>query len=239
MASDPMLLVSRLSAAHGAVQAVREVDIEVAEGTLVALIGSNGAGKTTTLNTIAGLHKPSGGSVTVGGRDITGWACHKVVRSGVALVAEGRRVAPPLTVLENLELSAYSGRGTKAEQKERLAEVFDLFPRLADRRGQLAASLSGGEQQMLAFGRALMTRPKVLLLDEPSMGLAPSIVDVLFQTIETLHTGGATILLVEQNAELALAVSERVYVMQRGRIVTDGSAEAVRGREEVMSALFG
>ena len=192
-----------------------------------------------TLNTIAGLHKPAGGSVTVDGRNITGWPCHKVVRSGVALVAEGRRVAPPLTVLENLELSAYSGRTSKAQQREQLTEVFDLFPRLADRRGQLAASMSGGEQQMLAFGRALMTRPKVLLLDEPSMGLAPSIVDVLFQTIETLHTGGATILLVEQNAELALAVSERVYVMQRGRIVTDGTADAVRGREEVISALFG
>ncbi|MFD5826240.1 ABC transporter ATP-binding protein [Lentzea sp. NPDC060358] len=218
---------------------MREVDIEVAQGTLVALIGSNGAGKTTTLNTIAGLHKPAGGSVTVDGRDITGWPCHKVVRGGVALVAEGRQVAPPLTVLENLELSAYSGRATKAQQRQQLAEVFELFPRLADRRGQLAASMSGGEQQMLAFGRALMTRPKVLLLDEPSMGLAPAIVDVLFQTIETLHTGGATILLVEQNAELALAVSERVYVMQRGRIVTDGTADAVRGREEVMSALFG
>ncbi|HEX7302153.1 ABC transporter ATP-binding protein, partial [Lentzea sp.] len=129
---------------------MREVDIEVAKGTLVALIGSNGAGKTTTLNTIAGLHKPAGGSVTVDGRNITGWPCHKVVRSGVALVAEGRRVAPPLTVLENLELSAYSGRTTKAEQREQLTEVFDLFPRLADRRGQLAASMSGGEQQMLA-----------------------------------------------------------------------------------------
>ncbi|WP_436702114.1 ABC transporter ATP-binding protein [Nocardioides sp. BYT-33-1] len=234
-----MLRVSRLSAAHGAVPAVREVDIEVAQGTLVALIGSNGAGKTTTLNTIAGLHKPSGGAVTVGGRDITGWSCHKVVRSGVALVAEGRRVAPPLTVLENLELASYSGRSTKAQQKEQLTEVFDLFPRLADRRDQLAASMSGGEQQMLAFGRALMTRPEVLLLDEPSMGLAPSIVDILFQTIETLHNNGATILLVEQNAELALAVSERVYVMQRGQIVTDGTAEAVRGRAEVMSALFG
>lgn len=234
-----MLRVSRLSAGYGAIPAVREVDIEVAQGTLVALIGSNGAGKTTTLNTIAGLHKPSGGTVTVGGRNITGWTCHRVVRSGVALVAEGRRVAPPLTVLENLELSAYSGRGTRAERKDELARVFELFPRLADRKNQFAASLSGGEQQMLAFGRALMTQPQVLLLDEPSMGLAPSIVDVLFETIETLHNSGATILLVEQNAELALEVSDEVYVMQRGRIVSHGTADEVRASPEVMSALFG
>lgn len=234
-----MLRVSQLCAAHGAVQAVREVDLEVAAGSLVALIGSNGAGKTTTLNSIAGLHKPASGSVTVGGRNITGWSCHRVVRSGVALVAEGRRVAPPLTVFENLELSAYSGRSNKAELRAQLERVFDLFPRLAERRDQYAASMSGGEQQMLAFGRALMTRPDVLLLDEPSMGLAPSIVDVLFETITTLHESGATILLVEQNAELALAVSDRVYVMQRGQIVSEGTAEEVRGRSEVMSALFG
>ncbi|GAA1854373.1 ABC transporter ATP-binding protein [Microbacterium koreense] len=239
MGNDPMLRVSRLSAGYGAIPAVREVDIEVAQGTLVALIGSNGAGKTTTLNTIAGLHKPSGGTVTVGGRNITGWACHRVVRSGVALVAEGRRVAPPLTVLENLELSAYSGRGTRAERKDELARVFELFPRLADRKHQFAASLSGGEQQMLAFGRALMTQPQVLLLDEPSMGLAPSIVDILFETIETLHNSGATILLVEQNAELALEVSDEVYVMQRGSIVSHGTADEVRASAEVMSALFG
>jgi len=234
-----MLHVSRLCAAHGAVQAVREVDIEVAAGSLVALIGSNGAGKTTTLNSIAGLHRPSSGKVSVGGRDITGWACHRVVRSGVALVAEGRRIAPPLTVIENLELSAYSRRSSKAEFRAQRDRVFDLFPRLAERRDQYAASMSGGEQQMLAFGRALMTKPDVLLLDEPSMGLAPSIVDVLFETITTLHESGATILLVEQNAELALAVSDRVYVMQRGQIVSTGTAADVRGRSEVMSALFG
>jgi branched-chain amino acid transport system ATP-binding protein len=234
-----MLRVSRLSAGYGAISAVRDVDIDVRQGTLVALIGSNGAGKTTTLNTIAGLHKPSGGSVTVGGRNITGWSAHRVVRSGLALVAEGRRVAPPLTVLENLELSAYSGRGSRSERRDELARVFELFPRLADRRNQFAASLSGGEQQMLAFGRALMTMPQVLLLDEPSMGLAPSIVDILFENIETLHHGGATILLVEQNAELALEVSDEVYVMQRGRIVSHGSADDVRSSAEVMSALFG
>ena len=234
-----MLRVSRLSAGYGAISAVRDVDLEVRQGTLVALIGSNGAGKTTTLNTIAGLHKPSAGSVTVGGRDITGWPSHRVVRSGLALVAEGRRIAPPLTVLENLELSAYSGRGTRAERRDELDRVFELFPRLADRRSQFAASLSGGEQQMLAFGRALMTMPQVLLLDEPSMGLAPSIVDILFETIETLHRSGSTILLVEQNAELALEVSDEVYVMQRGRIVSHGTADEVRGSAEVMSALFG
>ena len=239
MASAPMLHVSRLSAAHGAVQAVREVDLDVAQGSLVALIGSNGAGKTTTLHSIAGLHRPAGGTVEVAGRDITGWSCHKVVRAGVALVAEGRRVAPPLTVSENLDLAAYSNRSSKSELAVQRERVFDLFPRLAERRGQLAAMMSGGEQQMLAFGRALMTNPDVLLLDEPSMGLAPSIVDVLFETIATLHEAGATILLVEQNAELALAVSDRVYVMQRGQVVASGAPDEVRDRSEVMSALFG
>jgi branched-chain amino acid transport system ATP-binding protein len=234
-----MLHVSQLSAAHGAVTAVRDVDLDVTAGSVVALIGSNGAGKTTTLNTIAGLHKPLRGSVRVQGRDITGWPCHKVVRSGVALVAEGRRIAPPLTVLENLELASYSGRSQRDEQAAQLTRVFDLFPRLAERRSQLAASLSGGEQQMLAFGRALMTRPEVLLLDEPSMGLAPSIVDVLFSTIESLHDQGATILLVEQNAELAMAVSDRVYVLQRGSIVSEGEPAHIRNQPEVMTALFG
>lgn len=234
-----MLHVSRLCAAHGAVQAVRDVDIDVHQGSLVALIGSNGAGKTTTLNSVAGLHRPASGTVTVDGRDITGWNCHKVVRAGVALVAEGRRIAPPLSVTENLDLAAYSGRAGKRELREQRDQVFDLFPRLAERRDQLAASMSGGEQQMLAFGRALMTRPDVLLLDEPSMGLAPSIVDVLFETIATLHAAGATILLVEQNAELALAVSDRVHVMQRGQIVASGTPDEVRESTEVMAALFG
>ena len=234
-----MLRVSRLCAAHGAVRAVHEVDLEVCAGTLVALIGANGAGKTTTLNSIAGLHKPGAGTVEIGGRDITGWACHKVVRAGLALVAEGRRVAPPLTVLENLELAAYSRRTTKVGLRTHLDQVFELFPRLAERRHQLAASMSGGEQQMLALGRALMTGPDVLLLDEPSMGLAPSIVDVLFETISALHGAGATILLVEQNAELALAVADRVYVMQRGEIVTDGRPDDIRAEPEVMTALFG
>ncbi|MFC5750987.1 ABC transporter ATP-binding protein [Actinomadura rugatobispora] len=218
---------------------MNEVTLQVGRGRLVALIGSNGAGKTTLLNSIAGLHKPKSGKVTVTGRDITGWAAHRAVRAGVALVAEGRRVAPSLTVAENLSLAAYSRRGKKAELDERLARVFELFPRLAERRRQDAGMLSGGEQQMLAFGRALMTGPDVLLLDEPSMGLAPSIVDVMFETISTLHAGGATILLVEQNAELALAVSDEVYVLQRGRIVAEGAPEEMRGRTEVMTALFG
>ena len=234
-----MLRVSRLSAAHGAVQAVREVDLDVPKGSLVALIGSNGVGKTTTMNSIAGLHRPASGTVELDGTDITGWTCHKVVRAGVALVAEGRRIAPPLTVEENLDLAAYSRRSNKAAFRAQYERVLDLFPRLAERRGQLAGMLSGGEQQMLAVGRALMTNPDVLLLDEPSMGLAPSIVDVLFETITTLHETGSTILLVEQNAELALAVSDQVYVMQRGRIVASGEPEEIRGRDEVMTALFG
>ncbi|GAA1019489.1 ABC transporter ATP-binding protein [Acrocarpospora pleiomorpha] len=239
MASDPMLAVSKLCAAHGVVEAVRDVDVQVPQGALVALVGANGAGKTTTLNSIAGLHKPSSGRVLVGGRDVTGWPCHRLVRAGVALVAEGRRVAPSLTVLENLELASYAKRRDKADFQQQIGRVYDLFPVLAERRGQYAGLLSGGEQQMLAVGRALMTRPDVLVLDEPSMGLAPSIVDVLFTTISTLHETGSTILLVEQNAELALAVSDYVYVMHRGRIVAEGEPDELRSRPEIMTALFG
>ncbi|MGW2199587.1 ABC transporter ATP-binding protein, partial [Streptosporangium sp. NPDC001682] len=184
------------------VEAVRNVDIQVPKGALVALVGANGAGKTTTLNSIAGLHRPASGTVLVGGKDVTGWPCHRLVRAGVALVAEGRRIAPSLTVLENLELATYAKRRDKADFQQQIDRVYDLFPVLAARRTQYAGLMSGGEQQMLAVGRALMTRPDVLLLDEPSMGLAPSIVDVLFTTISTLHETGSTILLVEQNAEL-------------------------------------
>ncbi|GES10282.1 ABC transporter ATP-binding protein [Acrocarpospora macrocephala] len=234
-----MLAVSKLCAAHGVVEAVRDVDVQVPKGALVALVGANGAGKTTTLNSIAGLHKPSSGTVLVGGRNVTGWPCHRLVRAGVALVAEGRRVAPSLTVLENLELAAYAKRRDKADFQQQIGRVYDLFPVLAERRGQYAGLLSGGEQQMLAVGRALMTRPDVLVLDEPSMGLAPSIVDVLFTTISTLHETGSTILLVEQNAELALAVSDYVYVMHRGRIVAEGEPDELRSRPEIMTALFG
>ncbi|MFF5111943.1 ABC transporter ATP-binding protein [Streptosporangium sp. NPDC000509] len=239
MASDPMLGVSRLCAAHGVVEAVRSVDIQVPKGALVALVGANGAGKTTTLNSIAGLHRPVSGTVLVGGKDVTGWPCHRLVRAGVALVAEGRRIAPSLTVLENLELAAYAKRRDKAGFQQQIDRVYDLFPVLADRRTQYAGLMSGGEQQMLAVGRALMTRPDVLLLDEPSMGLAPSIVDVLFTTISTLHETGSTILLVEQNAELALAVSDHLYVMHRGAIVAEGDPDSLRSRPEVMTALFG
>ncbi|MEU0483274.1 ABC transporter ATP-binding protein [Streptosporangium sp. NPDC006013] len=221
------------------VEAVRNVDIQVPKGALVALVGANGAGKTTTLNSIAGLHRPASGTVLVGGKDVTGWPCHRLVRAGVALVAEGRRIAPSLTVLENLELATYAKRRDKADFQQQIDRVYDLFPVLAARRTQYAGLMSGGEQQMLAVGRALMTRPDVLLLDEPSMGLAPSIVDVLFTTISTLHETGSTILLVEQNAELALAVSDYLYVMHRGAIVAEGDPDSLRSRPEVMTALFG
>lgn len=232
-----MLSVSNLSSSYGAIKAVRDVSLEVPTGRLVALIGSNGAGKSTTMISIAGLHKPSAGTVTLDGNDVTGQPAHKLVRKGLCLVPEGRMVVAPLTVRENLELSAhgYRGRGFA----KRLGEIHDLFPRLADRGNQISGSLSGGEQQMLALGRALMTGPRVLLLDEPSMGLAPSIVDLVFEAIVNIHASGQSILLVEQNAALALAIADHAYVMERGSIVVDGTPKDLEGRAEVMAAYLG
>jgi branched-chain amino acid transport system ATP-binding protein len=232
-----MLSVSNLSSSYGAIKAVRDVSLEVPAGSLVALVGSNGAGKSTTLISIAGLHKPDSGTVTLDGKDVTGQAAHKLVRKGLCLVPEGRMVVAPLTVRENLELSAYGYQGRGFEQ--RLKEIYELFPRLADRRSQISGSLSGGEQQMLALGRALMTGPSVLLLDEPSMGLAPSIVDLVFEAIVNIHASGQSILLVEQNAALALAIADHAYVMERGSIVLDGAPKDLEGRPEVMAAYLG
>jgi branched-chain amino acid transport system ATP-binding protein len=232
-----MLSVSNLSSSYGAIRAVRDVSLEVPAGSLVALVGSNGAGKSTTLISIAGLHKPDSGTVTLDGKDVTGQAAHKLVRKGLCLVPEGRMVVAPLTVRENLELSAYGYQGRGFEQ--RLKEIYELFPRLADRRSQISGSLSGGEQQMLALGRALMTGPSVLLLDEPSMGLAPSIVDLVFEAIVNIHASGQSILLVEQNAALALAIADHAYVMERGSIVLDGAPKDLEGRPEVMAAYLG
>lgn len=232
-----MLSVSNLFSSYGAIKAVRDVSLEVPTGSLVALVGSNGAGKSTTLISIAGLHKPDAGTVTLDGNDVTGQAAHRLVRKGVCLVPEGRMVVAPLTVRENLELSAYGYRGRGFEQ--RLKEIYELFPRLADRRSQISGSLSGGEQQMLALGRALMTGPRVLLLDEPSMGLAPSIVDLVFEAIVNIHASGQSILLVEQNAALAMAIADHAYVMERGSIVLDGTPKELEGRPEVMAAYLG
>ena len=232
-----MLSVSKLSSSYGAIRAVNEVDLEVPAGGLVALIGSNGAGKTTTLASIAGLHRPDSGSVTLDGKDVTGLPAHKLVRRGLALVPEGRMVVAPLSVEENLELSAFAGR--RDGHEERLEQVYELFPRLKDRRRQVSGQLSGGEQQMLALGRALVTDPTVLLLDEPSMGLAPSIVDLVFEAIVAIHQSGQSILMVEQNAALAMTVDNRAYVLERGQIVLDGSPEELEEAPEVMAAYLG
>jgi branched-chain amino acid transport system ATP-binding protein len=220
-----MLSVSGLSASYGAIRAVEEISIEVGAGRLVAILGANGAGKSTTLRSVAGLHRPVQGSITLDGVDISKLTTHQVVRQGLALVPEGRMVVAPLTVAENLALSAFAGRGEEARLLER---VYALFPRLAERRAQVAGLLSGGEQQMLAIGRAIMTSPRVLLLDEPSMGLAPAIIDQVFGAIVTLHRQGQSILLVEQNAEISLEIADYAYVMRRGRVVAQGTGSELR-----------
>jgi branched-chain amino acid transport system ATP-binding protein len=214
-----MLNVSNLFSVYGAIKAVRDISIEVPKGHMVALIGANGAGKSTALNTIAGLHKPFSGSIKLNNLEISNLPPHAIVRKGLALVPEGRKIIAPLTVRDNLGLNTYAKRGSFPEMRDR---VFSLFPRLAERLDQVAGSLSGGEQQMLAISRALMTNPDIILLDEPSMGLASSVIDKVYDAIVTIHKQGLSILLVEQNAELALAVSNFTYVLQRGEIVLEG-----------------
>jgi len=233
-----MLSVSELGAAYGPIRAITGVSLTVPDGGLVALVGANGAGKSTTLNVIAGLHKAASGTVTLDGDDVTRLSAHRVVRRGLCLVPEGRMVVAPLTVQENLDLSRFSRR-TKGSYKDTLAYVFELFPRLLERRQQPAGLLSGGEQQMLALGRALMTRPTVLLLDEPSMGLAPSIVDLVFQAIKAIHTAGLSILLIEQNAAIAMDVSDYVYVLERGSVVLEGTPAELGDQPKLMEAYLG
>ena len=228
-----MLNVSNLSASYGAIQAARSVDIKVKAGAFVVLLGTNGAGKSTTLRSIAGLHRPVQGSILLDGQEISKLALHKVVRAGLAFVPEGRMVVAPLTVAENLSLSSYSGRNKDAGLTDR---VYELFPRLKERRRQPAGLLSGGEQQMLAIGRAMMTAPKMLVLDEPSMGLAPSIVDLVFQAIVALHKQGQSILLVEQNATIALSVCDYGYVMRRGQIIIEGTPDDLKKNPDVLNA---
>jgi branched-chain amino acid transport system ATP-binding protein len=228
-----MLSVSGLCASYGAIRAVSDLSFEVAARSMVAILGANGAGKSTTLRSIAGLHRPVRGSIKLDGEEISRLPLHRVVRRGLALVPEGRMVVAPLTVEENLKLSGYAGRGSASEL---LARVYGLFPRLKERRTQPAGLMSGGEQQMLAIGRALMTGPRMLVLDEPSMGLAPAIVDQVFQAIVTLHREGQSILLVEQNAEIALAVCDYAYVVKRGAIVAQGTVAQLRADAGVLDA---
>lgn len=230
-----MLSVSGLCASYGAIHAVRDLTFEVGKGRMVAILGANGAGKSTTLRSIAGMHRPVRGSIKLGGEEISALPLHHVVRRGLAMVPEGRMIVAPLTVEENLKLSSYAGRGV---ERDLLARVYELFPRLKERRSQLAGLMSGGEQQMLAIGRALLTEPSMLVLDEPSMGLAPSIIDLVFQAIVTLHKQGQSILLVEQNAEIALSVCDYAYLMKRGSIVGQGTVPELRADAGVLDAYF-
>ena len=233
-----MLDIENIHTYYGNIHALKGVSLTVAEGEIVTLIGANGAGKTTTLNTISGLLQPRHGHIRLQGEDLLRYRPHQIVAKGVVQVPEGRRVFARLSVLENLELGAFTcpDRHTMAANLER---VFSLFPRLQDRRHQLAGTLSGGEQQMLAMGRALMARPRVLLLDEPSMGLAPVLVEDIFATIVQLHAAGTTILLVEQNARMALQIANRGYVLQSGEMVLSDTAERLRANELVRQAYLG
>jgi branched-chain amino acid transport system ATP-binding protein len=233
-----MLAVTGLQVAYGDVQALWGIDFEVPAGGVVTLLGANGAGKTTTLRAVSGLLRPRSGTIRLDGRDVGGLPPHAIVGLGISHIPEGRRLWPGMTVQENLELGAYPARARAARQAT-LAWVLRLFPRLAERRSQLAGTLSGGEQQMLAIGRALMARPRLLMLDEPSLGLAPLVVAELFRTIAAVNREGVTVLLVEQNAHQALRVARHGYVLETGRIVTSGPAPALLEDPYVKEAYLG
>ena len=233
---DTILKVDDINVYYGSIHAIKGVSFEVKQGEIVTLIGANGAGKSTTLNTISGLLHSKTGQISFMGEDLTKTPCHKVVSKGLALVPEGRRVFLQMTVQENLEMGAFI-RG-KANQDD-LEHVFQRFPRLKERRKQVAGTLSGGEQQMLAMGRALMSHPKLLMLDEPSMGLAPILVEQIFDIIKELHKDGTTILLVEQNARAALEVADRGYVLETGKIVTSGTGIELLDSPAIKKAYLG
>ena len=233
-----MLEVKNLKVHYGVIQAIKGISFEVNEGEVIALIGANGAGKTTTLQTITGMLKPSEGEILFEGQDIVKVPGHKIVSMGMAHVPEGRRVFAELSVYENLKLGAYT-RKDKNEIAESLAKVYKSFPRLEERKNQLAGTLSGGEQQMLAMGRALMSKPKIILMDEPSMGLSPIFVEEIFHIIREISASGTTVLLVEQNAKKALAIANRAYVLETGKIVLEGTAGELLRSDEVQKAYLG
>ena len=233
-----LLEIRGLKVAYGGIEAVRGIDLDVGEGELVALIGANGAGKTTTLKAIAGMLGPSAGTVRYNGQDITGLPSHVLIRRGIALVPEGRGVFARLTVEENLAMGAYI-RDDRPAVRTDTERVFDLFPRLRERRSQVAGTLSGGEQQMLAIGRAMMSRPRFLLLDEPSMGLAPLMVQKIFEVVRSIAAQGVTILLVEQNALLALEAAARGYVMESGALTLQDTGAALLASSQVRQAYLG
>ncbi|BEV70695.1 MULTISPECIES: ABC transporter ATP-binding protein [unclassified Paludibacterium] len=233
-----LLEVKNLQVAYGGIQAVKGIDFHIKQGELVTLIGANGAGKTTTLKTLIGMVKKSGGSIEFEGKDCAAIHSHDFVRHGLVMVPEGRGIFPKLTVEENLLMGAYI-RNDKAQIQDELVRIYDLFPRLKERCKQLAGTLSGGEQQMVAMGRAMLSKPKLLLLDEPSMGLAPIIVQKIFEIIQMVAAEGVTMLLVEQNARLALEVSQRGYVMESGKITIGGDARELLDDERVRNAYLG
>ncbi len=233
----PLLKAHDLHVYYGAIHAIKGITLEVYENEIVTLIGANGAGKSTTLNTIAGLLKPRQGTVALNGEIISGLGASKVVPKGLSLCPEGRRIFQQMTVRENLEMGSYTRPATEIAGS--LEDVFKRFPRLKEREKQIAGTLSGGEQQMLAMARALMSKPKLMMLDEPSMGLAPILVEQIFSIIKELHQAGTTILLVEQNAQMALQVADRAYVMETGNITLQGPAEELLHNEAVQRAYLG
>jgi len=236
--AEPLLNVANLNAGYGSVKVLTDVSLRINSGEIVALIGANGAGKTTILRCLSGLLPIGSGEIFFDGQNLAAVAAHDIVRRGVAQVPEGRKIFPRLTISENLELGAF----TRSNQKEidgDLDQVFSLFPILKERRGQLGGTLSGGEQQMLAIGRALMSRPRLLLLDEPSMGVAPIVAATIFQTLAKLNNDGMTLLLVEQNATAALRISDRAYVLEIGRIILEGSGLELLDNAEVQAAYLG
>ena len=233
-----LLKLENVNVNYGGIQAVSDLNLHIEQGELVTLIGANGAGKTTTLRTITGLVKPKSGTLLYQGQDIRKTEVHKFVSQGLVMVPEGRGIFPKLTVLENLDMGAFY-RNDKAQIQADIEYVMTLFPRLKERAKQLAGTLSGGEQQMLAMGRAILSKPKLLLLDEPSMGLAPIIVQQIFDIIQTVHNEGVTILLVEQNAKLALQISDRGYVMESGKITMADKADVLLNDPRILSAYLG
>ena len=233
-----MLEIKDLEVYYGMIQAIKGISFEVNEGEVIALIGANGAGKTTILHTISGLIAPKKGSITFEGQEITKIPAHKIVENGLAQVPEGRRVFPSLSVLQNLKLGAYT-RKDKKEIDDTLQMIYERFPRLEERKNQPAGTLSGGEQQMLAMGRALMSKPRIILMDEPSMGLSPIFVNEIFDIIKQVSASGTTVLLVEQNAKKALSIADRGYVLETGKIVKEGKASDLLNDEAVKKAYLG
>ena len=233
-----LLEVNNLEVSYGLIKAVKGVSFTVGEGEIVALIGANGAGKTTIMHAISGLIGKSGGTVSLAGQDITGTPAHKLVAMGMAQVPEGRRIFQELTVIENLQMGYFIKKG-KAEYQEKLEQMYSYFPILKERKNQIAGTLSGGEQQMLAMSRALMSSPRLLLLDEPSMGLSPLYVNTIFEIIDKVNKAGTTVLLVEQNAKKALSIATRAYVLETGRMTKSGSGQELLGDEDIKRAYLG